>query len=433
MRMRTKVFIGVAVLVVAGGAVGAIIARSRNAGVQVRIEAVQKRNLESAVIASGSIRPHRRVDIQSDIMGRIIELRVREGQFVRKGDVLLRIDPTQYEAAVQRARAGVSESQSREAQVRANTLQAQRALERARQLAASGGLVTRQTLEEAETHEKVQKELLRAAEFNVEMARAALNEDLERLAKTVIRAPMDGIVTRLNVDEGETAIVGTMNNAGSLLLTVADLAVMEAVVRVDETDVPGLAVGDSAILQIDAFPGQKFVGRVTEIAHSSVRPPSQTSPTGSQAQAIDFEVVITLTDPPPDLRSDLSTTVDIITDTRKMVLSVPIIALAVREEKDVKEVPQEDPVASAAASAAAGKRSTDIEGVFVVREGKATFVPVKVGIHGREHFEVLSGVAEGDSVIAGPYEAIRTLANGTKIRPMTAANGEAVLRNGERR
>jgi HlyD family secretion protein len=236
---------------------------------------------------------------------------------------------------------------------------------------------------------------------------------------------MDGIVTRLNVDEGETAIVGTMNNAGSLLLTVADLSIMEAVVRVDETDVPNLSVGDSAALTFDAFPKQTFWGRITEISHSSVRPPESQAASGQgggQGQAIDFEVVIAIESPPDGLRSDLSATADIVTDKRINVLSIPIIALTVREQSDIQEVPQEDPAARAAASAAAGtKRPADVEGVFVVRNGEARFEPVQVGIAGREHFEVLNGIAAGDSVIAGPYEAIRSLTNGQKVRSMITA------------
>jgi HlyD family secretion protein len=238
---------------------------------------------------------------------------------------------------------------------------------------------------------------------------------------------MDGIITRLNVEEGETAIVGTMYNSGSLLLTVADLTIMEAVVRVDETDVPGLAVGDSASLIFDAFPKDTYWGRVTEISHSSVRPPESQSATAStQGQAIDFEVVIAIESPPDGLRSDLSATADIITDTRRDVLSIPIIALTVRQASEVEAVQQEDPVAAAAADAAtSGGRFADVEGVFVVRNGEAHFLPVQVGIAGREHFEVLNGLSAGDSVIAGPYEAIRSLQNGAVVKPLGAAGAPA--------
>jgi HlyD family secretion protein len=417
MRTRTKLIIGGVALLVVGAVVVRAVMNARNAGVAVRVEAVETRDLEAVVIASGWIRPHRKVDVQSDIQGRITLLEVEEGQAVQRDQLLLRIDPEQYQAAVARAQAVKREAQSREAQARANLIQSERRVVRMRQMAAAAAVITEEELEQAETQYEVQKELMRGATFNVEQAQAALEEAEERLDKTVIRAPMDGVVTRLNVDEGETAIVGTMNNAGSLLLTIADLSIMEAVVRVDETDIPRISLGDSAALEIDAFPNQTFAGRVTEISHSSVRPP--TSQTMTTQQAVDFEIVIQLHALPENLRSDLSASAEIVTESRKGAMSIPIIALTVRERAGVEPLEQEDPVARAAA-VAAREPIQDVEGVFVVRAGKVTFVPVQVGIAGREHFEVISGLASGDSVVAGPYEAIRTLTDGATIRTMPA-------------
>jgi HlyD family secretion protein len=420
MRKGTKLGIA-AGIVVAAVAVPLITSITRgDQGAEVAMEAVLRRDIVAVVSGTGWIRPHRKVDVQADIMGRITELLVVEGQPVTRGQILLRIDPLQYEAAVRRAEAAVSETQSREAQAQANLLQAERAYERTRQLASGAqSLVSQQVLEEAETMAKVQRELVVASGFAVAQARAALGEARDRLSKTVIRAPMDGVITRLNVDEGETAIVGTMNNPGSLLLTVADLSIMEAVVRVDETDVPEVAVGDSASIQIDAFPRKSFNGTVTEIAHSSVRPPESQTATGGQSQAVDYEIVIRLDNPPPSLRSDLSATADVVTDTRGGVLSIPILALTVRERGDLEALPNEDEAARSAGEAAEG-RDADVEGVFVVREGKAQFVAVETGITGREHFEVLTGLTEKDSVVAGPYEAIRSLENGANVRRMQA-------------
>ncbi|HSJ32537.1 MAG TPA: efflux RND transporter periplasmic adaptor subunit, partial [Longimicrobiales bacterium] len=268
----------------------------------------------------------------------------------------------------------------------------------------------------------VQRELLTGAGFGVQQARSALDEARDRLSKTIIRAPMDGIITRLNVEEGSTAIVGTMNNPGSLLLTVADLSAMEAVVHVDETDLPEISIGDSASITIDAFSRQKFTGRVTEIGYSAVRSPlQQGAQPSAQGQAIDYEIVITLDSPPPALRSDLSVSADIVTAMRQKVLSIPIIALTVRERPRGDAIDNEDAeVRSVADSAAAGKG--DEEGVFVVREGKARFVPVTVGITGQEHFEVITGVTEKDTVVAGPYEAIRSLEEGKAVRSNAATS-----------
>jgi HlyD family secretion protein len=437
MTKRMKIGIG-ATAIIAVVAISAMATVNRgNAGVTVRMEPVATRDLVATVTANGWIRPHRRVDVQADVMGRIIELNVKEGQRVTRGQVLLRIDPAQLEAAYGRAQAAVNEALAREAQTRANLLQAERAHERLRQLGSSDqNLVSRQQIEEAETQLAVQRQLLTAANYGVAQARSALEEARDRLSKTTIRAPMDGVVTRLNVEEGSTAIVGTMNNPGSLLLTIADLTTMEAVVRVDETDVPRLLVGDSAVITIDAFSRQKFTGRVTEIGYSAVRSPlQQGAATGAQGQAIDYEVVITLDNPPESLRSDLSVSADIVTDKRTAALSIPIIALTVRERLAAEALSSEDPAVTAAAAAIAGDTTkVDQEGVFVVREGKAVFVPVAVGIAGQGYFEVLRGLTESDTVVAGPYDAIRTLEDGRAIRPAPApaagASGTATARRG---
>jgi HlyD family secretion protein len=427
--MRRSVKWGIGLSVVGVIAVISIVNAARSeSGVEVRIEDVQSRDLVSVVNASGWIRPNRKVDVQSDIMGRITRMHVKEGQLVKRGDTLLQIDPTQSRAAVERARGALSEAQARAAQTNANYVQAQRNADRMRQLASvDSGLVSRQDLEEAETQELVQKELYDASQFGVAQARASLNEAIDRLGKTVLQAPMDGTITRLQVEEGETAIVGTMNNSGSLLLTVSDLSVMEAVIRVDETDVPDIELGDSAEIKVDAFQRQTFRGVVTEISHSSVRPPeSITAGTGAGGgQAVDFEVVIRLENPPSILRPDLSATADVITDRRTNAISIPIIALTVRDRGEVEALPQEDPEASVAAASAAG--SNDVEGVFVVRDGIARFVPVTVGIAGREHFEVVAGLEVGDSVVAGPYEAIRALMDGQAVRRMTESTTNGPL------
>jgi len=427
MKKRTKAIAGLtslAVIVLIG--VGAIVKGRNGNGVEVKLEPVKQRDLVAVVSASGWIRPHRKVDVQADVMGRIVELNVREGDPVTKGQVLLRIDPTQYEATVARMRAMVSEALARQAQARANVIQAQRAYERARTLASAGeNLISKQAVEDAETQFEVQKELLRAAEFGVQQARAAVNEEVDRLNKTIIRAPMSGVVTRLEVEEGETAIIGTMNNPGSLLLTVADLGVMEAVIRVDETDVPELKLGDSASVEIDAFPNQKFTGRVTEISHSSTRNPDMNQQQGgASTQSVDFEIVIQLDLPPTSLRSDLSATAEVVTATRKNVLSIPIIALTVRERGNVKALPTEDKKATAAGKEAERDKSEDQEGVFILKDGKAQFVQVQTGITGREHFEVISGLTAKDTVVAGPYEAIRSLEDGKVLRPMAAEEGK---------
>ncbi len=432
MTRKTKIVVGATVAVLVLGA-GAVAINSRGeAGVEVRATTVETRALESVVRASGWVQPRVSVDVQSDIIGRVTGLYVQEGSAVERGQVLLRIDPTQYEAAVARARAGVSESLAREAQARASLLQAEQALRRATEMrAANAELISPQQYEETETQAQVQKALHEAALHGVEIARAMLKEAQDHLSKSVIRAPIDGVVTRLNIEEGETAIVGTMNNPGSLLLTVSDLSVMEVVVRVDETDVPGIAVGDSTVLAIDAFPRRRFGGQVTKISHSSTLPPQSRGSMG-QSQAVDFEVVVTLAEPPPAIRPDLSATAEIITARRAEALAIPIIALTVRERKDLERLDSDRDAAQEAALAALAPDDEDVEGVFVIRDGKARFTVVDVGITGREHFEILAGLAAGDSVVAGPYEAVRRLNDGGAVRVLPEHESNGTMPSPER-
>jgi HlyD family secretion protein len=425
MKRKTKIVLGVTAAVLVGGSAVASVTTRGESGIAVRAATVEARSLESVVRASGWIQPRVSVDVQSDIIGRVTGLFVQEGDPVQRGQVLLRIDPTQYEAAVARARAGVSEAMAREAQARASLLQGEQALRRATEMRSRDAeLISPQQFEETETQAQVQKALHEAALHGVEIARAMLREAEDQLAKSVIRAPIDGVVTRLNIEEGETAIVGTMNNPGSLLLTVSDLSVMEAVVRVDETDVPGITVGDSTTLLIDAFPRRRFMGQVTKISHSSTIPP-QGRAAAQQSQAVDFEVVITLDDPPSGIRPDLSATAEIITARRADALAIPIIALTVRERKDLEDDERDLSPEQAAALAALSPDDEDVEGVFVIRDGHARFTLVGIGITAREHFEVVAGLAEGDSVVAGPYEAVRRLNDGALVRvlPGDGRNG----------
>jgi HlyD family secretion protein len=411
---RKKLLIGVGI---AGAIVlfaGLALAGRRERGIEVRTEKVQRRDLVAVVTASGRIRPRRSVDVQADITGRIIELRVEEGDSVQKGDTLLRIDPTTYEAAVQQARAALAQAEANLAQAQANLEQARRGLQRTRELKRENpNLVSDEQVELAETNFEVQRALAEAARYAVEQARARLREATDQLAKTVITAPMTGIVTRVNVEEGETAIVGTMNNPGTILLTVADLSEMEAVVEVDETDVPEIEVGDSVAVQVDAYPNRTFVGRVVSVGHSALQARSPGAFVGSSDQPVDFEVVVALENPPPGLRPDLSATADIVTATRDSVLAIPIIALTLKELEDEGRVPRE----RAGDTLGLGVRSDrDVEGVYVVRDGKVEFRPVKVGITGQNHFEVVDGLVEGEEIVVGPFQAIRRLRDGAAVK-----------------
>ena len=399
--------------------------REGRGAVEVRVEAVGLRDLIDDVSATGHIEPKTHVDITTDVAGRIIDLPVEEGQDVEEGDLLLQIDPALFRAAVNRAEAGVAQARATLAQQQAAYQQAQRDADRLTALQARGtDFVTEAEVEQAVTNAEVQQRLFEASEHSVQQAEANLDQERDRLGKTTIRAPMSGRITRLNVERGETAIVGTMNNPGSLLLTVADLSVMEAVIEVDETDVPDIVIGDSAYVEIDAFPNRRFVGTVTEIGNSSIVPLNPAAAGGS-AQAIDFEVRIELREPPEGIRPDLSATADVITATRDQVPSIPITALTLMDADEYEEIPNEN-----LPSAPGSDAVRDIEGVFVVEGDIVRFRPVEIGIAGENYFEVVSGIELGTTVVSGSFQAIRELGDGSRIRIDGPGSGATVNGDG---
>jgi HlyD family secretion protein len=406
----TVVVVGIAGMAFMGAA------KRKNRPVDVKMEQVGRRDLVSAVTASGTIEAKTSVDISADITGRIIRLGVREGDRVTKGQFLVQIDPAQYQAAVARAEAMVSSSQASMIQAKANRDQAERALARARELSKSAGnLISAESVEQAQTSFDVAVATYNSARAQVEQAQAGLQEARDNLSKTRIISPIDGRVVRLAVEEGEVAVPGTFSREVGLLLTVADMSVIQANVKVDETDVVRLEAGDSVEITIDAFPDTAFVGRVTKISNSAQLTATATAG-GSQDRAVDFDVEITLTAPPAEIRPDLSATARIVTETRSKTLSVPIIALTVRDYEKLPNEVTGGRVPEQRADSAAKKAKRDVEGVFVVKDGVAMFRPVKVGIAGDEHFEVLDGVREGETIVAGPYQAIRDLSDSTRVR-----------------
>ena len=410
-RMKLGLFAGLIVLAV-GAAMAMGAARSRNKAVEVRMEPVASRDLVSVVTASGKIEPDTKVDILSDIQGRITKIGVKEGDVVKKGDFLLQIDAAIYQAAVSRAQGLVASSQSEYLRAKANLDQAQRALDRAHELQkANASLITPEALEQAQTAFEVAVANVSASQAGLDQARAGLLEANDNLRKTKIIAPIEGRVTRLAVEEGEVAVPGTFSRDVGLLMTIADLSVILAKVQVDETDVVRLAEGDSVEVAIDAFPDTTFIGRVTKISNSAQLTATSTA-SGSNDRAVDFDVEVTLQAPPQDIRPDLSCTARIVTDVRKGVLSVPIIALTVRENE---KVPNEAKPETKDTTATKGKKK-EAEGVFVVNNGMASFRPVKVGIAGDEYFEVIEGVKSGETIVSGTYQAIRDLKDSTRVK-----------------
>ena len=409
--MKIGLIVGVLALA-GGGGIAYSLNQKKNAGTEVRLEQVARRDLVSAVTASGKIEPQTSVDISADITGRIIRIAVEEGDLVTRGQFLLQIDPAQYQAAVSRAEGVVNSTQATLLQVRASRDQAERAWKRADQLSRLGpNLISPAAAEEARTALDVAEATYQATRAQLDQSRASLQEARDNLGKTRLVSPIAGRVVRLAVEEGEVAVPGTFSRETGLLLTIADLSVILAKVQVDETDVVRLSQGDSVEVTVDAYPDSTFVGRVTRVSQSAKLTSTQTA-SGSNDRAVDFDVEVRLEEPPADVRPDLSCTARIITDTRDNALSIPIIALTVRDHEPVPN--ENNPAPDTLRRRRPGEREE--EGVFLVQSGIASFRPVKVGIAGDEYFEVLDGLRGGETIVAGTYQAIRDLKDGAKVR-----------------
>ena len=434
---RTKVLIGLAILAVGAAVVYANFYFKRAEGKEVAVEVIKKRDLESVVSASGNIQPKRSVNISADTMGRVTELAINEGDTVKKGQFLLQIDPRNLESNYQRGQAAVAASQAQLEQfrtavetARASLQLAQENLKRQRDLWAEQ-LTTKEALDRAETEARLrEKELLNAQQqiatqqARIREQQAALSSARYDLTKVRIESPIDGIVTRRNIEQGEMVVIGTMNNAGTVLMTLADMSVIEAEVEVDETDIPFVRIGQPAKVTIDAIPGKEFTGKVTEIGNSPIQSTGQTG-----TQATNFKVVVTLDSQIPEVRPGFTCTAEITTATRQQAVAVPIQAMVVREmvldEKgEIVRAPQSErrrrgrsvETPAVAQELPAGQKRKELEGVFVVRDGLAVFTPVKTGIAGDRYFELLSGLADGDKVITGPFNSVRDLQDGDKVR-----------------
>ena len=418
MSKRTKWSVAGAALIAIAAVIVLTAMRSGTKAVNVRIEPVQRRDLIASVTASGNVTPQTKVDLSSDITGKIVRLDVKEGQMVSKGQFLLQIDPQEAQANVQRAEAALSAAKAASAQAKASLIQAQKSLERSLEMKKSNPqLIADEQLEQLRTTVDVDQATLEAQNHLVDQNVAQLAQVKSALSKTTIYAPMAGRVTRLNVEGGETAIMGTLNKDAATLLTISDMAVLETKVKVDETDVARIQVGDSAMVQIDAFPDTTFRGRVTKISNSAVKSATATQASGDQA--VDYEVTIQLLDVPPETRPDFSATAKIVTDSRHNVMSIPIIALTVRENETLQSGDTAIGLGKPKPKKEVGKK--DVEGVFVVgSDNKVTFRQVKRGITGEKHFEVLSGLKEGERIVAGTYQAIRELKDGALVKETKA-------------
>ena len=362
----------------------------REKTISVTIEKVEKRDLISKISASGEVKPRKNVNISAHIPGRIVEIGVEEGEKVEKDAFLLKLESTQYEADAERDRARIKSLEAEK--IKAETsLENDKAVYERQQKLHERELISSEQLEAARTKYKISQAQHESVIFQIQQAQASLKATLNNLEKTVYNAPISGVITSLNVEEGEIALVGTMNNPGTVLMTIADLSIMEVDVEVDETDVVNVELGHPAEVRVDAFPDRVIAGEVTEIGSSAIQALS------AAEESRDFKVVITLIDPPKNLKPGLSASADIITAEKSNVVAVPISALVLREKEEAEDAGQE-------------------EGVFIVKDEEAVFRKVDKGIMGDLDIEIISGLEEGETVIVGPYSALRQLDDGTQVK-----------------
>jgi HlyD family secretion protein len=432
-----KILIGVGIVVVLGAIVFANLKFKQQTGTTVNVEAVQKRDLQAIVSASGKIQPHNSVNISADTMGRVTNLAVDEGYRIKKGQFLMQIDPKLLAMSVDQGEASLAAARSTMEQLRVASDSAKAALKSAQdaytrqQQLWKGGLTTKEQLDLAENTLKMRESDVNSAEKSIEVQQlrmkqeqASLESAKYTLSKVRIESPIDGIVTKRNIQEGETVVVGTMNNAGTVLLTIADMSDVEAQVEVDETDIPNVTVGQKAKITIDAIAGKSFSGHVVEIGNS----PIAATGTTSSSQATNFLVKVKVDDDIPDVRPGFTCTAEITTATRTQAIGIPIQATTVREmvvDKTSGAIVRDDAknakgrpggTTVQAQELKPGQERKELEGVFLVKDNKAFFTPVKTGIAGEKYFEALSGVSPGDQVIIGPFSSVRELKDGGPVK-----------------
>jgi HlyD family secretion protein len=459
-KKKWKISLAIVLVLVLAGAVAYGVKQSRADIVTVQTQKVSRQDLTSTVTASGEIRPRKYVNIGANVMGRLTEILVKEGDHVRKGQLLARQESVQAGADVEAQKASLSSSQAdaagAEAALKAadenlRTSQAgvDRAksevdrttlnLERAKQL-FNEKLVARQEYDQRRAEADSAAASLREAQSRLEQARsqraqsaAALEGSKKRIAQvqaTVTRvndvleksysvSPLDGVVTNLPVRVGETVVPGIQNSSASLIMTIADMSLITAEVKVDETDIVNMKLDQVAEITIDAIPNKTFKGHVIEIGNTAIL--RSTGLAASQSavssqEAKDFKVVIAMDDPPEEIRPGLSCTSKITTASRQKALSIPIQALTIRQkgallperEKGVQAATQPDPVKEK-------ELKEEIQGVFVVAGRKAIFRKVETGITGASDIELLGGLKEGEEIVTGSYSVVRTLRNDTRV------------------
>ena len=415
-----KIALFIGALVVIGGVIAGSVARASGKKIEVQTGKIAKKDLVSKVSASGEIRPKKFVNVSSDVAGRIVQLLIKEGDRVKRGQILARIDAKRYEEGARQSEASLAASRSDLDRTLADLEQSRQSLDRQKKMHADK-LVSDQILEQAESEFKMKQAAVESQRKRIAQQAAVVATTQDDLGKTIVVAPMDGVVTSLQKEEGET-VIGAQSFSPTVICIVADLSVMEVEILVDETDIRNLALGQTAEVRVDALEGSIIKGEVTEIGSSAI--PRGAAAAGSNVnnsnQAKDFKVTVTLKDPPATLRPGLNATADVITARREGVIAAPIQAVVVRQvDKEGKVV---DPAigqsgaGDAANTPARTAKLEEKEGVFVVEAGKAVFKSVKTGIVGDTDIEITEGVKDGADIVIGSYRTLRTLRNDAQIK-----------------
>jgi HlyD family secretion protein len=452
MTTKKKLLVAGLLLIGVSSTIGySIVARNRGV-IAVQAGRAVLQDLAQTVSANGEVKPKKYVNVSSNMMGRIVHMPVKEGDRVRSGALLVQLESIQSEADVRAAEASLDSAQaevegmaasirSAEAAVasakaditraEADLLRSKQNLDRNEQMKKEG-LISNDAYEKAKADYDIAVASLNSAkarlaqseaqsaqvlkqrdstQTHIAQQRAGLTRARDQFSKTTITAPLDGIITYLPVNEGEIAIVGVQNQAGTVLMTIADMSVITAEVQVDETDIVNVKIGQEARIKVDALGDKQLMGHVSEVGNSALTRSGATTTTttaGGSQEAKDFKVVITLDSPPPELRPGLSCTATIVTATRQHILTVPIQALTIREFDADAEAIKNDPTKN--------KKKIEKEGVFTLKNGIALFRPVKTGITGTTDIEILEGLSENDDVVTGPYQVLRTLKDNTRIK-----------------
>jgi HlyD family secretion protein len=444
MKTRTKLIAAAVLLVGAGvGTYAGVNYYNNKDIVTVQAGEVVRQDLTQTVASTGEIKPKKSVNISSNAMGRIVRMPVKEGDHVRQGDLLISLESIQTAADVEAAQAmlaaGQTELDAMESQIKSNeaaiaTSKAEIAraesdlsrsklnLDRAESL-SKDGLIPREQYDHTKADYDVSVTQLNAAKARLAQAEAQAAQTLkqkdgtklrlaqqrtsliraqDQLEKTTITSPLNGIITYLPVNEGEIAIIGVQNQPGTTLMTIADMSVITAEVKVDETDIVNVHLGQEAEIKVDALSDRVLKGHVSDVGNSAVNRSGTNSNQGGNQEAKDFKVVITLDQPPDELRPGLSCTARIITARTKQVLTIPIQALTVREFDDPS-----DPLK---------KKKIEKEGVYVLKDNTAVFKQVKTGITGTTDIEIVDGLKEKERIVTGPYQVLRTLEDNKRIK-----------------